>query len=101
MGDEQDPWHQGGAGAQCCFTRDVDRMTMPDQLARKPSAREAADAGKCIRNPGEGADTFDVESARVVEILRQPEEVEIPSGVAQELRGHQAPDLRNPKKPEP
>ena len=41
----------------------------------------------------EGAHRLDVEAARVVEVLRQPEQVEVPGGVAQELRDDEAPGL--------
>ena len=47
---------------------------------------ETADAGRGIRNPGERADRLDVEAARVVEIFRQPEQIEVPRRVAEELR---------------
>ena len=72
----------------------IERQVARQQVAREPAADQAADAGRGVGDPGEGADRLDVEAARVVEILRQPEQVEVPGRVAQELGDDEAPGLR-------
>ena len=72
-----------------------------EQPAREPAADQAADAGRGIRDPRVVADLLHVEAARVVEILRQPEEVEVPGGVGEELRHDETPDLAEPQQAEP
>ena len=62
---------------------------------------ERAEAGRRRRDPAERADGLDVEAARVVEVFRQPEEVEVPGGVAQELRDDQAPGLAEAQEAQP
>src|SRR5690348_11383604 len=76
-------------------------MAAPDQLARKPAAAQTAHTGEGVGDPGEGADGFDIEAAGIVEILGEPEEIEVPGGIAEELRGNESPDLRKGQEPEP
>ena len=70
-----------------------DRTAAREQPAREPAAEQAADAGRGERHPRVVADLLHVESARVVEVLRQPGDVEEPRGVGQELRADESPDL--------
>ena len=70
-----------------------ERMAAPDQPAGEPPAHETAYARRSIGNPREVADALGIEAADVVQILRQPEEVEVPGGVAEKLGRHQTPDL--------
>src|ERR1019366_6542988 len=99
--DEKDQWHHRRAGAQGELSREVQRAAALNEPAGKPAAEQAAHAGRRVRNPGEIADLFGVEVAHVVQVLGQPEEVEIPGCVAQELGAHQAPHLREAKQADP
>ncbi len=90
-GDQQDKRHHCGAQAQGDFAGYVHGEFSADQIAGEPAAQQASDARGCVGDPSHGADRLDVEAARVVEIFRQPEKIEVPGGVAQEFCGHQAP----------
>src|SRR5580658_3068300 len=70
-------------------------------MAREPAAEEASDACGGVGDPGYGADGFDVEVARVVEIFWQPEEIEVPGGVAEEFCGDDAPGFFEAQQIEP
>src|SRR5580658_843358 len=70
-------------------------------MAREPAAEEASDACGGVGDPGYGADGFDVEVARVVEIFWQPEEIEVPGGVAEEFCGDDAPGFFEAEQIEP
>ena len=54
-----------------------------------------------MRNPGERCHRLDVEVARVVQVLWQPEQVEIPCRITEEFRNDQAPRLAEPKELQP
>ena len=71
------------------------------QPAGEPAPAQAADARRRRRDPAERRHRLDVEAARVVEVLRQPEQVEVPRGVAQELRDHDAPGLAEAQQLQP
>src|SRR5256885_1621215 len=58
-----------------------------------PASRRRPAAARRVRQPRVGADLVDVEVPRVVEVLRQPRDVEEPGRVGQELRAHQPPHL--------
>ena len=73
----------------------------PQQPAGEPTPAQAADSRRRRRDPGEGRDRLDVEAARVIEVLRQPEQVEVPRRVAQELGDHDAPGLAVTQQVEP
>src|SRR6185436_14683807 len=62
---------------------------------------ECPDARCRVRDPGIVADLLHVEAAHVVEVLRQPEQVEVPGRVAQELGDDEPPDLHAREEIEP
>jgi len=101
MGDEGDKRHQRGAGTEGELPRAINGSPTPDEMAGDPTATEAANAGCGVRDPGESADGFDIEPARVVEVLRQPEEVEIPCGIAEELGDDEAAGLAEAEEVQP
>ena len=72
-----------------------------NQAAREPSAQQAANSSGGIGNPRERAHLFGVEVAHVIEIFRQPEDIEVPGGVTKKLGDDQSRDLRMTQKIEP
>ena len=57
-----------------------------EQPARQPSAAQAADARRRIGDPADRRRLLQIEAMRLEQIFGQPEEVEIPGAVAEELR---------------
>ena len=90
--DEQRGWQQTGCDYEAKFARRSDGPTVPDQITTEPTAEKTARAGECIGNPGEIADLFDIQMAHIREIFGQPEDEEIPGGVAQKFGGAHAKD---------
>ncbi len=85
MRHQHDHRHKQRAQAQNEFPREIQRSSALQKRARQPSSQKAPDSGCRIRNPRVVADMLHVEAAHVVEILRQPEEVEVPGRIAHEL----------------
>ena len=55
------------------------------KAARERATKKAADARGGIRNPGIVTYLLNIEMASVIEIFWQPEEEEVPSGIAHKL----------------
>ena len=88
-GDEQGGGNQRGANGQGYLACAVEGEATANQLGSEKTAAQAAQSREGIWHPGEVADRFNVEAARVGEIFRQPENKEEPGGVSHELRGHE------------
>src|ERR1039458_1923508 len=63
----------------------------------KPPAQQVAETGDQERNPGELADGGQVEVPHALEVLRKPEDVEIPDRVHEDLRHGENPDEARPE----
>ena len=72
-----------------------------NQVAGHPPAEQAARVGGDIGHPREEADLFQAESVNLVEIERQPGDVEPPHRVAAEAREHDRPGLAVAQQLEP
>src|SRR5262245_42534848 len=76
-------------------------MSALQQAARKPSAEQTSQPCCRIRNPGIISHLLGIKTTRIVEILRHPEKVKVPGGVAQKLPQDQPPELWKGEKAEP
>jgi hypothetical protein len=57
-------------------------MAVLNQISGKPAAGQAADVRSGIRNSDKIAGLHGIEIACIVEILRQPEKIEVPRGIS-------------------
>src|SRR5207247_2992339 len=84
---EQDTAHNHG------LTPAIDAPAARDEMTGKPAAGERSDVGGQVRNPCKHSDLCEAEPARVVQILREPCDVEPPRRIGDETREHDPPDL--------
>src|SRR6266516_1254928 len=93
---QHDARHDESGEADRDFARQIHRTTAMNQPARPTTAEQAAHTRRRERNPRDGADGFDVEAARVEQIFREPEDVEVPRRVAEKFYGDDGPGLAEP-----
>src|ERR1035437_3813131 len=71
------------------------------QVAGHPAAEKAARVGCDVGHPGEETDLLEAESVDLIEVERQPRDVEPPHRVAKETREHDGPGLAIAQQLEP
>src|SRR5207237_4773913 len=92
--DSENPGgHQQGRAGDHCLARMIDGPTARDEISGKPAAGERPDICRQIRNPREESDFCEAESAGVVQILREPSDVEPPNRIGNETGNDDSPEL--------
>ena len=69
----------------------VTRHAAPQQRARHPAAQNIAEPRHHERNPRVDSDLRQIEPARVLQIFREPENVEVPHRIHEDLRKRERP----------
>src|SRR5437870_7860148 len=78
---QNDAWHDGRGRAQRDFARNIHRMAAVEQPARPSATEKTPGTRRRVRNPRDGTDALDVESARVEQIFGQPEDIKLPCSI--------------------
>src|ERR1700676_2544852 len=87
-GDQRHEHHSGHecrAQSQRRFSRLIDTEAAAQENAGEISAKKASDARSCVWDPCMVADLFDIELARIIQVLGKPEKQEVPCRIAHEL----------------
>src|SRR6266576_4822092 len=101
MGNENDKGQKCRAHAERQFARYPEGEVTTYQITGKRAPKQATYPGRCAGYPCECAHRLDVKASSVVEIFWEPEQVEKPRCVTQELGCHQSPGFAETKKVSP